>query len=506
MSAELLAQVLRDPRDEVARTVYADFLEERGDERGRFIHLQLKRATLPDWDPQALELDLQARTLLARHGADWRARLPELAGVTWGPFSRGFVEKVAFDSVEAFAKHHGACAAATPMRAIVLRWPRGAKAKPLAAQPGVDELTIVGTAMGKPDLKWLATSALLAGVKSLNLIDSELAAGLPELLKSAHLGALEALRIPLHRLGNAGVTKLTTAALPALAELDLSVGGEEEVSSYSRGASASLGQKGAFALAAWQGLARITALDVSGAKLGRDGLTALLSSPYSKGLRRLAARDIADAEWDVDDSLAALQTGPGGALDELDIGDNDLDGDGASALLLGRAVAQLKVLRLDRVRSKHFDRLAQAPWIRTLCVLVAGESALEQIVKRSPARLHTIAVVPEGAAANNLARKLTAAMLPGLLSLDLSRSAITDPSLRVLAAADTMPNLVSLRLAPPPGDRAHFTPDGAAELARSPFGQRLRSLHTGIAELDRLAPQPRVAIGDGEYAGPFRYL
>ena len=511
-ATDLLAQIRSDPADDTSRTVYADLLEQRGDERGQLIHLQMKRASLPAWDAQVVEIELQERALLAKHGEAWRADLPKLRGVTWGSFTRGFVGKAAFDTHEVFVQHRDACLAATPLQSIVIRWPRTAKAKKLEASSGIDELTIVGTVMRKEDMKWLAGSALLASVRSLNLIDSDLGAGLPDLLKSPHLAKLAALRIPLHQLGNAGVTKLAAAVLPALAELDLSVGAEEDEASYgysgsyARTRSATLGQRGIFALAGWPGLANITALDLSGAKLGREGLTALLASSSTRNLKRLAVRDIADAEWEVDDSLAAFERGPSGTLDELDASDNDLDSDAAIALMQSRGLAELKVLRLDHVRSKHFDRIAAAPWIRTLRVLSCGESALEQIVKRSPPQLHTIRVVADGAAAHGIAKKLTAAPLPALTSLDLSSSLITDPSLRVLGAADTMPNLVSLRLAPMGGGTAAFTPEGAAELARSPLGTRLRSLRTGVAELDRLVPTPSVPVGDGEYRGPFRYL
>jgi uncharacterized protein (TIGR02996 family) len=503
---DLLAQIRKAPLDDTPRNVYADLLEGRGDERGQLIHIQLERASLPAWDPQVIELELQERALLAKHGAAWRAALPTLAGVTWGSFTRGFVGRVAFDSLDAFAEHHEACLAATPVHSIVIRWPRAAKPEKLEASAGIDEVTIVGTVMRKEDLKWLAGCPLLASVRSLNLIDSEVRAGLPDLLKSPHLAKLGALRMPLHQIGNSGIGKLTAATLPALTELDLSVGTPDEVGSYARTPSTTFGSRGAFALASWTGLAQIASLDVSGARLGRDGLTALLASPHSKGLKRLYLRDIADAEWEVDDSLAAFGSGPLGLLDELDIADNDLDGDAAAALMTSRSLAQLKVLRLDHVKSRHFDRVAQAPWIHSLRVLSCGESALEPIVKRSPRQLHRLRVVAEGSAAAGVAKKLTAAPLPALTSLDLSASRIPDPSLRVLGAADTLPNLVSVTLAPMPGRSAAFTPEGAEAFARSPLGKRLRSLHTGITELDRVPPLQSTAIGDGEYAGPLRYL
>ena len=159
---DLLAQIRKDPADDVPRQVYADLLEQRGDvDRAQLIQLQVRRAALPTWDAEVTALELQERALLARHGADWRAGLPALRGVTWGSFTRGFVGKVAFDTLDAFAEHRAACLAAAPVRSIAIRWPRSAKQAPLAAIDGVDELTVFGTVMRPDDLKWLAGCPLL---------------------------------------------------------------------------------------------------------------------------------------------------------------------------------------------------------------------------------------------------------------------------------------------------------------------------------------------------------
>jgi uncharacterized protein (TIGR02996 family) len=503
----LMAQIRQDPLNDEPRQIYADLLEQRGDvDRAQLIQLQIRRAALRAWDPQVTELELQERALLARHDDEWRAALPQLDGVTWGSFTRGFVGKVAFDSLDAYVAHRDACFAASPVHSIVLRWPETAKPPKLPAVAAISELTMVGAVMRPEDFKWLAGCPLLAPLRSLNLIDSELRSGFPHLLNSPHLARLAALRIPLHLIGNTGISKLTAAALPALTELDLSVGADEQLGSNRRQSASTLGSRGALELAGWAGLARITSLDLSGARLGNDGMTGLLASPYTKALTSLFVRDIANAEWDMDDSLAAFGVGPGGALEQLDLSDNDLDSDAATALVSSRALQKLEVLLLDNVRSRHFDRVAQAAWIHSLRVLSCGESALEPIVKRAPKQLHTIRVVAEGGTAREVVKKLTAVPLPALTSLDLSASRITDPSLRVLGASTALPNLVRVTLAPRRGNNAAFTPKGAADFAASPLGKRLKSLHTGIAELDRLRPRPPIEFGDGEYVGPLRFL
>ena len=500
----LLQQIWNDPLSDSPRLVYADLLEKEDElDRANLIRLQVGRANLPQWDPRVLEIELEERAILASCEAAWRRALPQINGVRWGPFARGFVGKVAFNTVELLQKHRTECLAATPVHSIVVSWPRSRTPPKLEAIEGLRELTLVGTVMRPEDVRWLATSPLLAGVRSLNLIDSEIRSGLPHLFKSPHVAQLEALRMPLHLIGNGGIKKLTAAALPKLTVLDLSVGTDEELGSGGRAPSAKLDSRSALELAAWGGLAQIQSLDFSGSKLGREGLSTLLMTPYTKALKTLCIRDIADAEWEMDDSLAAFQAGPAGTLDELDVSDNDIDADAAHAMAESRALQELKVLRIDNVRSKNFERLAQARWIHSLRVLSCGESALQPILQRGPKHLHTIRIVAEGHAVRDLVKRLSVVPLPAVTTLNLGASHITDEGLRRLGQIETLPNLTAVTLR---GERAVFTPTAAAEFARSPVGKRLKSLDTGIAELDRLAPAPSVDIGGGEYSGPFRFL
>jgi uncharacterized protein (TIGR02996 family) len=504
----LLDEIRKDPLADAPRQVLADMLEGRGEvARGQLIHLQIRRAGLPSWDPQQIELELQERALLAEHAKGWRAELPELPGVTWGPFSRGFVGTVAFRTFDAFVAHAAACVAAAPVHGIAIPWPRSGKHGELPAIAGLRELTVVGTAMRKQDLQWLASSPLLASVRSLTLLDSELTS-LATLLASPHIGGLEALCLPLHLLDDRSIFKLTQTALPKLATLELATGtAEEDYGSGSgrRSPRRTLSSDAALALAAWRGLATVRTLDVSASKLGCEGLTALLRSPHTAGLEALAVRTIADAKWDVDDSLTAFRAGPAGALDELDVSDNDLDSQGAADMAGCRALQDLKVLRLERVVSKHFDRLVKASWFDSLRVLACGDGALPSIVKRAPKQLHTLRIVPDGAQPRELVRRLSSGPLPSVLALDLSDARLGDDGLRALGTVETLPNVVALQLSRP-GIAPRFTRAAAEELARSPFAGQLRSLETGVAELDRLPAAPRVAIGDGEYRGPRRYL
>jgi uncharacterized protein (TIGR02996 family) len=68
-----------NPADDLTRLVYADWLEERGDEvsvaRGRFVRLQVKRAGLSATDPQWKAALDEERDLLRRFGRKWNGSI-----------------------------------------------------------------------------------------------------------------------------------------------------------------------------------------------------------------------------------------------------------------------------------------------------------------------------------------------------------------------------------------------------------------------------------------------
>jgi uncharacterized protein (TIGR02996 family) len=94
MQAELEQRLLDDPDDLGAFAVYADWLTDRGDPRGAFLHLQLQLED-PSLTPQQRQsLQDRERHLLQKHGRDWLGQLAEaLEDVTWR-FERGFLGRL----------------------------------------------------------------------------------------------------------------------------------------------------------------------------------------------------------------------------------------------------------------------------------------------------------------------------------------------------------------------------------------------------------------------------
>jgi uncharacterized protein (TIGR02996 family) len=228
-----LETILAQPDDDTPRLIFADWLEEEGDSaRAEFIRVQVERARLPEWDARQVRLRLRERALLERHGPKWKGELPEIEGVSWEEFRRGFVATATFASFEALRENGGACWAAAPIEAVSVRWPRwDESSEAIAPIPGLRELSITGQLVDRGDAGRLAGLRLLSTFRALNVRNCNLGGdGFRRLVASPHLGNLRALRVPGNAIGNRAVRALFNAAsLTSLEELDLS-----EPGSYGR--------------------------------------------------------------------------------------------------------------------------------------------------------------------------------------------------------------------------------------------------------------------------------
>ena len=116
--AEAFLQRIRAyPDDDAQRLIFADWLDEEGDPRGRFIRVQLALAEIDEHDPARKELLTQERELLSAHRAEWEAPFRGLA--TGCVFRRGFVDEAKVLARE-FARHAHEIFAAAPVRHIHL--------------------------------------------------------------------------------------------------------------------------------------------------------------------------------------------------------------------------------------------------------------------------------------------------------------------------------------------------------------------------------------------------
>jgi uncharacterized protein (TIGR02996 family) len=125
--AHLLAAVRAHPDEDTPRLVYADWLQEYGDDddraRAEFIRVQVAESHTQTWYNGATGLATRADELLRRYGHEWLGPYYGAAnGRSW-TFRRGFVERVTC-SGDDWCAHADAILASHPVRAVTLTsWP-----------------------------------------------------------------------------------------------------------------------------------------------------------------------------------------------------------------------------------------------------------------------------------------------------------------------------------------------------------------------------------------------
>src|SRR3954463_15181880 len=95
--AALLAEIVANPDDDLPRRVYADWLDENGDDdRAEFIRGQVRLAGMELWDEGYTSLDVRCRQLERTH-PEWLGplhpfvkRSERFCGDRDRPFRRGF--------------------------------------------------------------------------------------------------------------------------------------------------------------------------------------------------------------------------------------------------------------------------------------------------------------------------------------------------------------------------------------------------------------------------------
>lgn len=514
---EFLDTIRATPEDDQARLVLADLYEETGDvDRATLIRLQIERAALPPRDPKAIHIELKERQLLADHGERWRENLPKAEGVQWGRFSRGLVDKVAFDDATKLAEHGADCAAAGPLDHVMFKWPRLGDRPTLSAIDGLRELTVVGTVMEPDDVAWLANSPILSTVRALNLVESQMTAeAFQHLMASPFIEQLEALRVPVHNFGNEGIVALVSTKMPNLVDLDVSVATFDDLGSGGR-YQETMSVEAARDLATWPQLANLRSLDVTGNQLTAEGVHDLLASPLIGKLKTLRLKSMSDWNWETDERpevLQALSTAnPDLKLEVLDIGESELSEELTNILVDAPALSELEELRMDYCQlGNSLKRLLEASWLDTLRVLSGnnnGTRFLTAVFDRQPARLHTLHVSNtyyhsrlEGLSGGLYLAK----PLSSLLVLDLGAGEIDATEAATLGDIKSVPNLVQLTLCDEYRDET-IAEEGIEAFMQSELGKRLVSIDLGDEAPSKLPPPQPVALIDGEYRGPLRFL
>jgi uncharacterized protein (TIGR02996 family) len=360
----LLRAIESEPDDDAPRLIYADWLEENGDEdRSRFIRLQCeysRRFPNRGWPlaphPEADALATEIEGLLARHRDAWTAGLPKWA--RGERFERGFPHVWRMTGKQ-FLDDAAAIRAVTPLGSLSLRLLNGREPAVFASPhlAGVSKLMANGAQLTDAGVEAIVASAHLGRVRCLwlgrdSMDDSRDANKLTDaaavaLASAGNLPSLIYLELAGHRkITFAGIKALTESPHRAgLTRLNVSGGpGGADVGELFRAPGfrlktleelildwRKLEDAGAAALAGSRGLSRLSGLHLSANGIKDRGAEALAASPHLGGLYWLSlwSNNVGDA------GAAAIAASPHlKSLRRLHLGNNRRVTDaGARALL-----------------------------------------------------------------------------------------------------------------------------------------------------------------------------
>jgi uncharacterized protein (TIGR02996 family) len=355
--AEAFLQRIRAyPDDDAQRLIFADWLDEEGDPRGRFIRVQLALAELPEGNPARRRLQAEEQSLLDAHRDAWEAPLRGLA--TGFVFRRGFVDELNV-AAKQFLRHAHEIFTASPVRHVHLldvsdSLPEVLQSPYLSRLVG---LTVHGQHTGEPLARAVARAEHLAGLKRLALTRNRLGDDAAEQLALApNLANLEELDLAENVIGETGARAL--AASPRLGKLR-----RLEVRSNR------FGPAGAEAVA---GSERLASLERLGLADNDVGLPRLLALPGAHRLLRIPALNLS-ANGLTAAAVQAIFYRPAGAegavrLCELDLSFNPVGDDGARLVAKCPHLAKLTVLRLAGcgIGDEGTHALANAPHLNAV--------------------------------------------------------------------------------------------------------------------------------------------
>jgi uncharacterized protein (TIGR02996 family) len=220
-----LREIKEHPEDDTPRLILADWLQDRGEARGEFVHLQVVRARLDRGDPQALALERREKALLGRHLFAWLDCLVDHV-VAW-QFARGLVrlearaEKFLSDAVEALAGTE-LCAWVDVLRLRDLQARHLSRLAESAHLGGLTGLDLSETGLKGPDLVKLLRSPRLAGLSSLHLAGNRLGPDAAAALANCpYLGRLRTLDLTDNRIGAGTLALAESPHLTSLSTLHL---------------------------------------------------------------------------------------------------------------------------------------------------------------------------------------------------------------------------------------------------------------------------------------------
>jgi uncharacterized protein (TIGR02996 family) len=208
----LVRAIAEHPDEDTPRLALADWLDERGGEsnvaRAEFIRIQVELTRHPDDPLVVAELQRREAELWVEHRRAWRSVVPDVPGVNWRGFDRGFLTVIDVDLMNQFVRHAALLFSAAPVQAVRILGANPVVTDQLATLPELIRLRELDlTALRAPRRR--RSRALSVGV----LTDTDAAL----LARAPGAANLRVLRLGGNRIGDVGLRAL--AASPFLRNL-----------------------------------------------------------------------------------------------------------------------------------------------------------------------------------------------------------------------------------------------------------------------------------------------
>lgn len=355
--AALLAAIASNPDDDTARLVYADFLEETGDEvataRAQFIRAQIElaRPAQKGEGTKRRELLSSAKKLQKQHGAAWAAPVFDALGskkeklwreLSYDDWDRGFRDWLRFDNLTTFRERIDAVRALTPITVVVFNKFNDADVRALIGHPDlrtVKRLSLWGngprpedTSIGDETLKMLAACPNLARLETLNLGQNRLTTeSVRAVAHSPILTRLTGIQLYANQVGDETYEMLVESPLgKRMAEWD--VNGHGHVTS-----------EAARILARAKHLTQITAISFSNTDIRDDGVEALAKAEHLSNVIDLDFRNTGLTHRGV---MALARSPVFANLERLNFVKTWINGIGAKSLRDSKYLKKIKFLAL----------------------------------------------------------------------------------------------------------------------------------------------------------------
>lgn len=208
----LLRAVCANPDDDTPRLVFADWLQENGDEeRAEFIRLQIRLAdrytiAVNMMNGQDVEYD-RAKALQEQFGARWLTDLPKREGWRWN-FWRGFPTRVEVDYWQNLKSLFHLIRTTQPIEYLHQKILSRSSAQRFAAHPALSHIRYLrlNELGGLQTLETVLASPHLTGLKYLGLRHCDIGdAGARIVAASPNLASLKLLDLACNQIDDAGV-------------------------------------------------------------------------------------------------------------------------------------------------------------------------------------------------------------------------------------------------------------------------------------------------------------